>query len=379
MGANRGRNIAVIGGGIGGLTAALAFAQRGAQVSVFEKATALTDVGAGLQITPNGMCVLGALGLSDAIADRAVRAAAVVPVNGQTGRQVARFDLRGTAYYFLHRADLIDILANACISAGVNIMTDAAVTSASNGIVYLENGTEHPAHLIVGADGLHSATRRMLNDTSAPFFTGQVAWRAVITHPSAAEARIWMMPGRHVVTYPLRGGRLNIVAVQARDAWADEGWNHAGDPANLTAAFEDACPALCNILDHVETPSLWGLFRHPIASIWAANQVAILGDAAHPTLPFLAQGANLAIEDSYVLARVCDADASLDRALGHYKNLRQPRVTQAIAAANANATNYHLSGAKRAVAHLGLSVMGAVAPTQFLNRLGWLYDHDVTA
>jgi salicylate hydroxylase len=375
VGANAGRDIAIIGGGIGGLTAALAFARQGATVTVHEQAPAITEVGAGLQITPNGARALNALGLSDALDRTGVPADAVQPMDARTGRAIARFDLTGQTppYRFLHRADLIGLLAQACADHGVRIALGARIDAVTpNGLA--------GANLTIGADGLHSVVRPLLNSAAAPFFTGQVAWRAVISAVSVDPvAQIWMAPKRHIVTYPLPGDRLNIVAVQERSTWAAEGWHHADDPANLRSAFADCAPALRDLLARVDTTNLWGLFRHPVAEHWHSNQIALLGDAAHPTLPFLAQGANLAIEDAFVLAWITNAQPDLAQALKAYQSARRPRVARAIAAANANARNYHLSGVQRRVAHLGLKTLGQIAPDAFINRLGWLYDHDVTS
>jgi salicylate hydroxylase len=379
-GNNFGRAVTVIGGGIGGLTAALAFARTGARVTVLEQAAALTEIGAGLQITPNGARVLDALGLSGALDSKGLRAQAVQPLDALSGRSVAQFGLShlNPPYRFLHRADLIALLAEACDGAGVTLNTGAYVRGVSaDGIV---DAADAPirADLAVGADGLHSRLREMLNGASPPFFTGQVAWRAVVRHDAPPVAQIWMAPGRHIVTYPLTGGRLNIVAVQERSHWADEGWHHFDDPENLRAAFADMCPALRAILEKVEQTRLWGLFRHPVAQRWHGPGSVILGDAAHPTLPFLAQGANLAIEDAFVLAACCNDADDLPQGLARYQALRRPRVARAIAAANANAVNYHLSGLRRVAAHMALRALGTVAPSAFLRRMDWLYGHDAT-
>ena len=363
-------HVEIIGGGIAGLTAALAFAKQGASVCVSERAPALTEVGAGLQITPNAGRALQALGVWDALVARGVVAQAVVPMDGVSGRAVTRFDLsqQSPHYLFLHRATLIDVLAEAVMEAGGAVKLGH--------VPDLDNLPPHD--LLIGAEGLRSGLRVRLNGAAEPFFTGQVAWRAIVPQESAPEARIWMMPHQHVVTYPLTGGRLNIVAVQERTTWAAEGWSHADDPAHLRAAFAKAAPDLWAILDKVDQVNLWGLFRHPVAATWVGDKAAIIGDAAHPTLPFLAQGANLAIEDAFVLARSC-CDFGIKNGLQHYENERKSRVMRAIAAANANARNYHLSSVQRHVAFAGLKVLGAVAPSAFLNRLSWLYDHDVTA
>ena len=382
MGANAQRDVAIIGGGIGGLTAALAFARKGASVTVYEQARALTEVGAGLQITPNGARALNALGLANALAASGVTARAVVPMDALSGREITRFDLsqQNPPYRFFHRAALIDILARGCEAAGVNFVLGQRITDLRPDASFMADGSLRKHGLVVGADGLNSVVRGALNRMDKPFFTGQVAWRAIARVETATPvARIWMAPGRHIVTYPIGKHRLNIVAVQERSQWAGEGWHHPDDPGNLRKVFADCGWEVKGILGGVSEVNLWGLFRHPVAARWHGGNVAILGDAAHPTLPFLAQGANLAIEDAFVLARCCDENANLSSALAQYQALRRPRVVQAVAAANANARNYHLRGIKRQVAHLGLWGMGQVAPNAFLGRLSWLYDHDVTA
>ncbi|MBM2291041.1 FAD-dependent monooxygenase [Sulfitobacter pseudonitzschiae] len=374
-------SVAVIGGGIGGLAAALAFSRFGAAVTVYEQAEELTEVGAGIQITPNGGRVLAAMGLSGQLDACSLRAQAVQPRDGLTGRAITRFDLgdQTPPYRFFHRAALIDLLATACRQAGVTVHLGARIDAVTtDGTVRTEQG-EQPHALVVGADGLHSGARGLLNGQGAPFFTGQVAWRGIVAAPDVPPvANIWMAPSKHVVTYPLKGDLLNVVAVQERADWAAEGWHHDDAPANLQAAFADTCAELKGLIGQVETPKLWGLFRHPVAQHWHRDRLAILGDAAHPTLPFLAQGANLALEDAWTLAACC-ASAPMAEALPAYQGKRAQRVTRAIAAANANAKNYHLDGLQRRIAHAGLRTLGTLAPNAFLKRLSWLYDHDVTA
>ena len=381
MNQNQSRDIAIIGGGIGGLTAALAFARRGANVTVYEQAPALIEVGAGLQITPNGARALNALGIDKALDASGIAARAVVAMDAMGGGEIARFDVSGQMppYRFYHRAALIDILARSCEAAGVKVQLGARVMALNTDGSFQVNGADVRPTLTIGADGLRSVVRGTLNKPAEPFFTGQVAWRALVrTDKIDPVACIWMAPGRHMVTYPLSGGRLNIVAVQERSQWADEGWHHTDDPGNLRMAFADCGWAVKSILGDVEEVNLWGLFRHPVAENWQNGRVAILGDAAHPMLPFLAQGANLAIEDAFTLARCCDEEPSLEAGLRRYQDRRRARVVKAIKAANRQARRYHLGGVQRSIAHAGLRMMGQLAPTAFLNRLGWLYDHDVT-
>ena len=377
-----GRSIAVAGGGIGGLTAALAFARSGAKVTVYEKAPALREVGAGLQITPNGLRVLRKLQLGSALSATGVAAQAVVPMDGVSGAEVARFDLTqfDPGYRFLHRAALQDLLARAAVANGVSVELDAEIADVTPDGRFTLNGSPRRADLVVGADGIHSKVRAAVGETAAAGFTGQVAFRALVPRNGAeAVARIWMAPGRHVVTYPISDQRLNVVAVREQADWAEDGWNHACDPARMREEMGDLAAPLSAVLRQVQEVHRWGLFRHPVARVWTRDRVALLGDAAHPTLPFLAQGANLAIEDAYVLARCCAETASLDAALARYQSARRARVARAIRAANANARNYHLAGLRRRVALQGLDVIGRVAPGAFLGRLNWLYGHDVTA
>ncbi len=360
--------VAVIGGGIGGLATALALAMQGASVCVYEQASAIAEVGAGLQVTPNGARVLNWLGLESTLSVKGLQAEAVVPTDGLSGRAVTRFDLSRQlpAYRFVARSALIDMLATACIKRGVQIVLNHRADDLPE------------ADLVVGADGIRSITRGLLNGAGPARFTGQVAWRATISATSLPEARIWMLPRRHVVTYPLPGGRLNMVAVQERDDWAEEGWHHPDEPAQLREAFSDACGALQTLMMQVEAPRLWGLFQHPVARVWVTDRVALVGDAAHPTLPFLAQGANLALEDAAVLARFLSLHG-IAAGLPRYQAARKPRVMRAIAAASANAVNYHLSGPRRTVAHLGLRTLGKVAPDAFIGRMDWLYGFDATS
>lgn len=379
-----GKEITVIGGGIGGFAAALACAQRGGQVTVLERAEAITEVGAGLQISPNGWVVLQALGLSNAISATATKGQAVRLRDFRRGAEVFTIPLRDP-FHFVHRADLIEALHGAAVEAGVQIRLGVQVTEVEarehEVQLTLADGSEEVHGLTIAADGLHSAARAHLNPRSKPFFTGQVAWRALIpTEALAPEAHVFMGPGRHLVRYPLRGGELtNIVAVEERDAWAPEDWALTDDPRNLRAAFTDFCPEIKDLLAEVEVPNLWGLCRHPVAAQWYNGPLALLGDAAHPTLPFLAQGANMALEDAWVLAECLATVADTGEAFHTYQSLRKPRTARIVEAANDNAANYHLRpGPYRLAAHTALRAAAKFAPRAVTNRYNWLYHHDVT-
>ncbi|TMV57728.1 FAD-dependent oxidoreductase, partial [Thioclava sp. BHET1] len=292
-----GQKVTVLGGGVAGLTVALALAQRGASVTVLEQAPEIRETGAGLQISPNGARVLHALGLSDALDGIGTRSQAVTLRNGETGAAVLRLDLPtgpGLRHRLVHRADLIALLAEAARAAGVQIRLLQQITEVRLGDhaprLVSAQGAEMEVPLLIGADGLHSVVRSALNGRETPFFTNQVAWRALIPcEPGAPpEAQVFMGRKRHLVSYPLRGGQLrNIVAVEERHRWAEESWTVRDDTLAMSVAFEDFCPLVRGWLEQVEEPFLWGLFRHPVAARWFGDGAVILGDAAHPTLPFL--------------------------------------------------------------------------------------------
>ncbi len=389
-----GRPVTVLGAGVAGLAVARALALRGAQVTVLEQADAIREVGAGLQISPNGAAVLQALGLGPALAAVSLRAQAVVLRDGLDGSAVLRMDLARLrpeqGWHFVHRADLIALLLDGAREAGVTLRllhkVEAVDLSGARPRVQLTQGGEVEAGLLIGADGLHSPLRMALNGAAAPFFTHQVAWRAVIPNDpgDAVEAEVHMGPGRHLVSYPLRGGAWrNIVAVEERRRWVEEGWSLRDDPMELRLAFAGFSPHVRGWLDRVEDVWLWGLFRHPVAQSWFRGlpdgAAAILGDAAHPTLPFLAQGANMALEDAWALAAALSGHDGDAAALAAYQAARAPRCARIVQAAEANARNYHLTGARRAVGHAALRLAGTVAPGMALRRFDWLYGFDVTA
>jgi salicylate hydroxylase len=382
----RGRRVTVLGGGIAGLAAARALALRGAEVTVIEQAPELAEVGAGIQIGPNGARALAALGLAPALERAGLRAEAV-ELRDAAGRRVLRMplDRASPAWRFLHRADLIDLLAEGARAAGVRFRLGCRIARVEPG----EDGARlHPAEgpaerteLLVAADGIQSVARPALEGRIVPHFTLQAAWRALVPArgDEAPVATVYMGPGRHLVTYPLRGGRLvNIVAVEERFTWAAEGWHHPDDPAHLSAAFARFGPPVRALLERVEDVHLWGLFRHPVARRWHdRGRVVLIGDAAHPTLPFLAQGANLALEDAVSLAACLDAGEDPAAALDRWQAVRAPRAERAIAAAAGMARAYHLRpAALRAAVHAALRLVGLVAPRLPLGRLAWLHEHD---
>lgn len=385
-----GIDIGIVGGGIGGLAVAAALAQRGACVTVYEQAKEISEVGAGLQVSPNGLQVLRALGLESALAKCSSQGHRVSLRRAESDFEVARLDLSrlpsAQQYHFAHRADLIDLLKAEAIAAGVVIKLDQKVSAIKPGSpahIHFSNGESVACKLVVDASGLHSTLRNVLNKTSEPFFTGQVAWRAVIANDVGRinDVQVHMAPRSHIVSYPIRGGAfLNLVAVQERTGWSAEGWSQRDDPDNLRAAFKGAAPNVQHMLTQVEDLHLWGLFRHPVAKNWYGQGCTLLGDAAHPTLPFLAQGANMALEDAWGLAACLDHYETLDLALAQYEELRKQRVTKVIDAASKNAWRYHLPrGPVRLTAHLALGLGSRITPSMMLRQFDWLYGYDITS
>lgn len=392
-----GKNITILGAGIGGLTAAIALARRGARVSVLDQAPELGEVGAGLQITPNATAVMEALKLGRRIRKIGIELEAVELKDYRAGASVVRLDMtqakqgNSNPYLLVHRADLIEMLAASATRHGVSLLFGKKVTGVAIGFdqatLPIENGPQRTSKLLIGADGIRSLTRQSLNNARGkPNFTGQIAWRATVdaryvpVYDMPAVATVYMGPKRHLVTYPLRGGSLiNIVAVEERDSWAAEGWHYMDDPENLRSAFSGFAPEVTKLLTLCEKVHLWGLFAHPVAETWSQGGAVILGDACHPTLPFLAQGANMAIEDAWVLAEEMDRHDDVQDAYAAYRRRRYPRVKRIVAAASSNTGIYHLSSSPlREVTHAGMRFVGRSMPDRLLGRYDWLYGHDVT-
>jgi salicylate hydroxylase len=275
---------------------------------------------------------------------------------------------------------LVSALLDAAQAAGVVVelaQTAVKLRPGKTPEVLFDDGELREASLVVCADGLHSIGRQAIDGPSEARFTGQVAWRAMVPAEGIDPvATVSMGPGRHVVSYPLRGGRLlNLVAVEERETWAEEGWHHQADPDRLRHSFSDFGGAVGEALRRVETVHLWGLFRHPVADTWQKGNAVLLGDAAHPTLPFMAQGANMALEDALVLA---DVIAQGEPLVG-YQERRKGRTRRIVEAASRNAWKYHLrQGPIRWAAHRALGLGSALAPDLMLRQFDWLYRYDVT-
>ncbi len=367
-----GLKVAVIGGGIGGMAAAAAMGRAGASVTVFEQAAALGDVGAGLQVSANGQRVLTALDAVSAQLDEVSVSDGTRMLDGPTGRVLAFVPKpRAGATWYMHRADLLGGLTRAAQAAGVQIELGHA-----------RGPDDVDADVVIAADGGQSAARAVVDGPVDSSFSGQVAWRALVpwTGPALpSEAQLFMGSGAHMVIYPLRQARLvNVVAVEERQNWEEEGWSLPGDPAAFRTRFGGFRGLAGDVVAEVSQAYQWALHLRPVATRWQDGRTVLLGDAAHPTLPFFAQGACLALEDAWVLA-ACLAGPHIKgrdvpTGLARYQALRQQRAAQIVAIARANAWRFHLPRPWAWGAHLALGV-GA---RRLAQKLEWVYDYDAT-
>lgn len=386
----------IVGAGIGGVTAALALIDAGLDVELYERNGTLSEIGAGIQISPNGVKVLDRLGLRDMIDAVAFRPEALEMRIGTTGTRIFSIPMReeavrryGAPYYHVHRVDLLKLLAQALRARSTNaIHLNREVQSYAQTVtgvtVTFTDGTRAVGDVLIGADGIHSRVRAaMLGDTPARF-TGNTAWRVVIP---AAEVRdlvpptacVWVGPGRHAVTYYLRRGELvNFVGVVERKDWQSESWTERGDKADLIGDFQGWAKPIARVIDQAGECYRWALFDRDPLTKWRDGRIALLGDACHPMLPFLAQGAVMAIEDAWVLSRKLKAATDIPSALAAYETERKPRTTRVQRGARAQMGLYHQRGAARQLATYGPMWLAArLAPQIVHTRQDWLYSHDV--
>ena len=389
----RSRTVVIAGAGIGGLTLALALIRHGFRAVVLEQAERLVETGAGIQLSPNATAILDAIGLSARLAPLAVAPEAINIMGARTGREIARVLLGraaalryGAPYWVVHRGDLQAALIDTLQATPDFVLRlgwrveDYAVHG--NGITVVARGRagtiEEHGVALVGADGLWSTMRAKLGDRRPPRFRHRTAWRALIDAERVAPALrgpatfLWLGADAHLVHYPVKAGRqINVVAI-VRDSRPMRGWSSLGARADLLARFSgwhDTARALLAVPENWLT---WSLNDRPSLRHWGSGPVTLLGDAAHPMLPFLAQGGAMAIEDAAVLA-ACLARDSDDpaSALRAYEGLRRGRTARVQRAARTNGIVYHLGGVGAGARNLALAVRGGEA---LLARYDWLYD-----
>jgi salicylate hydroxylase len=390
--------VIVIGGGIGGLTAALALLKRGLDVVVYEQAPELREAGAGVQIGSNGTRVLYALGLEPAL-----QRAQVIPARRQlrhwrTGESWNWFDLGGasvqrygTPHILMHRNDLHGILAAAvrghqadAIKLG---MRCTALTQNSAGVtVQFAGGETAAGAFAIGADGIHSQVRRCLFGEHKPEFTGCVAWRGLIAmdrlppHLSQLLTTNWLGPYGHVLHYPVRRGELmNFISLVERDDWQVESWTVAGTKDELARDFRDWHEDVHIFIANIGTPYKWALFARGPMERWSQGRITLLGDACHPTLPFLGQGAVMAIEDAYIVAACLEKYSSEPAlALARYEEIRRERTAAVVRKAHEN-RKHAFSPALADEHEVAATVARDWQQARVRERLDWLYQYDATS
>ena len=393
-------HVLVAGAGIGGLTAALALARVGATVTIFERAVRLEEVGAGLQLSPNATRILARLGVLDAVADRAFRPDGIRVRGARNGQPLAFMSLRdaeqrwGAPYLVIHRADLQATLQAAVAAepaialhlgtalAGFGIAATGVAATVKQGNI--TRAVEGDA--LIGADGIRSTVRaRLVDGEDPPRETGRTAWRALVPAEAvdpmfrAHETGLWLGRDAHLVHYPLNRGRhINIVAITREPSGAAPAdlWSAPGDAALIRAGFARWHTSARALIAAAPGWTTWPLSdRAPLAA-WHAGPVALLGDAAHPILPFLAQGSAQAIEDAAALAEAFAATRDLPQAFANYSRARQARAAQVQETSRQLGRIYHLAGPAAAARNAGMRLLGG---RRLLARYDWLYGASTSA
>lgn len=388
--------VGVIGGGIGGAALAAALAQRGLEARLFERASGFSEVGAGIQMTPNAVKVLEALGLKDDLMKVGFLPRAIVGRNWRTARENFRTPLiddcprlYGAPFVHVHRADLHGLLAARVPERSATFSATCTGIRQEGGVAVadFEDGSSFEADIIVGADGVRSVVRGALFGAEEPRFTGHMCYRAVVPVDGVVDhvspdSSFWLGPNGHVVTYYVRGGRaVNIVAVCETGSWVEESWNAPSSRAEMLAAYPGWHRNVLRLFGEVDQVFKWGLFdRDPMAG-WSRGRVTLLGDAAHPMLPFLSQGAAMAIEDAYVLATAVDAHGHDYASAFHaYEAERLPRTSRVQLEARARGKTYHLpSPMAQARRDFMYWLRGKLNPQKTGLQANWVYEYNATS
>jgi len=386
-------SIAIVGGGIGGLAAALSLLRQGFDVEVYEQAAALREVGAGIVLTPNATRVLHALGFRAQIERLGVAPDAWRQRRWQDGRTLMLGavstmvgDRDERLFYTSHRADILAMLRTALPPERLHLGHRLTALGQNGDGVELQfaNGAPVKADVAIGADGIHSTVHEILLGAEWPQFTGCIAYRGLVAADRLAhlrlppEAEIWLGPGKHFVHYPVSNGRLiNFVCLIDRDAWTKESWTEPGNPADALAAYSGWHPHVRDMIGAVQETFVWGLFDRAPLPRWSFGRVTLLGDACHPMLPFLAQGAAQAIEDGATLAGVLSRGGDVVEALKRYEALRLPRTARVQATARGNKTRNHLPDGPEQQERDAAMAAGEAQWSIGASR--WVYDHDAIA
>jgi salicylate hydroxylase len=388
MSADTTKKHVIAGGGIAGLSSAIAMARNDIEVCVLERAKIFSEVGAGLQLGPNAMHILREWGVADFLESRAVKPKGIRIHDGISGKLLNTVPLGnrseqryGAPYKVMHRADLQAALLQIARSMpSIEIINDFAVndfTADTNAVsVVSEDGKSIEGRALIGADGAWSKIRQKLHNAE-PVFTGKCAWRAIIPASNQQECfrqpytNLWMGPGAHLVHYPVSGGdNINVVAVFDDPDYV-EGWDSSGKHEKLMAQFSRWHATPRGFLEQIMGWRKWSL--HTLASplaTWGKGLVTLIGDAAHPPVPFLAQGGAMAIEDAFILAREITDNDDTASALGSYATKRIKRANTLISRSHKMGRTYQMSGLARLARN---TILRARTPDSLLVDFDWLY------
>jgi salicylate hydroxylase len=386
------RHVVVAGGGIGGLAAGLALARGGWRVTVLEQAAMFGEVGAGVQISPNGTRCLEALGVMERLEGALFEPQSIELRLGHSGRRMFSLPLRekamerwGGRYVHIHRADLAEGLKDALEAIAPDALTYGKTVTeyrqeGARAIVILDDGEELTCDLLVGADGVHSRLRGQMLGGDPATFTGMVAWRTTVpvdrfTSLPPPTACIWTGHGRHAVTTRIRGGSVvNFVGIVEEDGWEAEGWNQTGERADALAAFDGFAAPVREVLEQCDSLNRWALLGRPPLPRWSDGQVVLVGDAAHPMLPSLAQGAVQAIEDAVALGEALEGVEDVPAALNAFYKCRIARVTRVQKESAKNAKMFHHGNPlMEALVYGPMALATAFAPGFVRARNDWLF------
>jgi salicylate hydroxylase len=385
--------ILVIGGGIGGLAAALTLARKGLKVRLFEQGAEFKEVGAGIQLGPNVFRMFKLLGLTEAIERYAVHPANLIMMDAVTGERVLQMPVGGLAfkqrfkgfpYGVIHRGDLHQVLLAACQAEGnieLNVLKKGVRHEdfGKHVVLHMEDGARAEGCALIGADGLWSKTRSQLLGEEKPRVSGHIAYRAVLPRAEVPDdlwqnnVVLWAGPKTHLVHYPLRRGELyNLVAVFHSDRY-EEGWDVYGDTDELNAKFHAERPEVTRLLAKINTWKMWVLCDREPVKVWSKGRVTLLGDAAHPTLQYMAQGANMAIEDAVVLAAYAEISGwDFERAFQWYQDARYLRTARVQITSRYYGDIYHAAGVVRELRNLIVGRKPGTKPS--FEGMAWLYD-----
>ena len=380
-------SIAIIGGGLAGLAAAAALERFGIAAEVFEQSAKLGEIGAGINVSPQAILALRAIGLTERIAAVANIAPGVLTRDMTTGAvldyrdqalAVTRF---GLGVHTFHRADLLHALASGIDAKRIHLDHRlTAIEERPDGVgLAFANGASRDVTIAIGADGIHSLVRRTVYGADHPTYTGQMVWRALLPGADVpAEVMApgghvqWLGPGRHFFAYYLRGRDIvNVVTQEDTAAWVDEGWSIPGDPDEMRASFANPEPLLATLLSRVTQCSKWGLFTRALTGNWGRGRILLIGDAAHAMLPNAGQGASQSFEDAYVLARWLAAESGDPAAaLENFRRIRIPRV---------HGVQLCSAAIVRAKHDYDQSAHAAPAKVDATEQMAWIWGYNVTA